>query len=150
MEDPMSMLLRSALVVVAGLSVQTLLFAADNGEKPKVEGQHAIVAVERDGKALEESSYKGATFRFTDDKLVAANKDGSEFLTADCNMDASRTPCAIVLKPTSGSYKGKELQGLIERKDNTIRIIFALPGGERPNEFQTKENQVMYTLRAEK
>jgi uncharacterized protein (TIGR03067 family) len=147
MEDPMSMLLRSAFVVVAGLTVQTALFSAD---KPKVEGQHAVVAVERDGKALGEAEFKGATIRLTDDKLVAANKDGTEFLTADHNMDATKTPCTIVVKPTAGSNKGKELQGLIERKDDTIRIIFALPGGERPTEFKTKDNQVMYTLKAEK
>lgn len=146
-----SMLLRSALVVVAGfLTIQTSLLSAAPAEKPKLEGQHAITGVERDGKALDEASYKGATFRFTDDKLVAANKDGTEFLNADYTMDASKTPCSIVLKPTAGSNKGKELQGLIERKDNTIRLIFALPGGERPTEFRTKENQVMYTLRAEK
>jgi len=146
----MSMLLRSALVVVAGLTVQTLLFSADPAERPKVEGQHAITAVERDGKALGEAEFKGATIRFADDKLVAANKDSSEFLNADYNMDAAKTPCSVVLKVTAGSNKGKELQGLIDRKDNTIRIIFALPGGERPTEFKTKDNQVMYTLKAEK
>jgi uncharacterized protein (TIGR03067 family) len=150
MEDPMSMLLRSALVVVAGLTVQTSLFSADPTEKPKVEGQHAIVAMERNGSAQDEADFKGATFRFTDGKLVAANKDGTDFLNADYTIDADKTPCAIVLKLTAGSNKGKELPGLIERKDNTIRIIFAHPGGERPTEFKTKENQVMYTLRAEK
>jgi uncharacterized protein (TIGR03067 family) len=149
MEDLMSLLLRSALVVVVGLSFQVSLFA-DPAEKPKVEGQHAIIAMERDGKALDEANYKGATLRFTDNKLVGANKDSTEFLTADCTLDAGKTPCAIVLVPTAGSYKGKELVGLIERKDNTIRLIFALPGGDRPTEFKTKANQTMYTLQAEK
>jgi uncharacterized protein (TIGR03067 family) len=149
-ENSMSMLLRSALVLVAGLTAQTYLFSAAPAEQPKVQGQHAIVGMERNGTALDEADFKGATIRFTDDKLVGANKDGTEFLTADYNMDAAKTPCTIVLKVTSGSNKGKELQGLIERKDNTIRLIFAHPGGERPTEFKTRENQTMYTLRAEK
>jgi uncharacterized protein (TIGR03067 family) len=144
----MSMLLRTALVLVSGLTAQTLVFSADP-EKPKLDGQHAIVAMERNGKADEEAVFKGATIRFTDDKLVAANKDGTEFLTADFTLNADKAPCAIVLKATSGSNKGKELQGLIERKDNTIRLIFAHPGGDRPTEFKTKENQVMYTLRVQ-
>jgi len=146
----MSMLLRSALVLVTGLSIQTLLFSADPAEKPKLEGQHAIVGMERDGKVTDENTFKGATIRFADEKLVGANKDGSEFLTADYTVDSNNKPCAINLKVTSGSSKGKELLGLIERKDNTIRIVFSNPGGERPTEFKTRENQSMYTLQAEK
>jgi uncharacterized protein (TIGR03067 family) len=149
-EIPMSMILRSALVLVAGLFVQTLLFSAEPTERPKLEGQHAIVGMERDGKVNEESLFKGATFRFADDKLVGANKDGSEFLTADYTVDSNKSPCAINLKLTSGSNKGKELQGLIERKDNTIRIIFSNPDTERPTEFKTRQNQTMYTLQCEK
>jgi uncharacterized protein (TIGR03067 family) len=149
MENPMSMSLRTALVVVAGLTLPMYLVAADPADRPKLEGQHAIASMERNGVALDQSDYKGATLRFTDDKLVGANKDGTEFLTADYNINSDKKPCEIVLKLTSGSNKGKELQGLIERKDNTIRLIFANPGGERPTEFKTRENQVMYTLSVE-
>jgi len=143
----MSMLLRSALVLVAGLTFPTYVFSE---EKPKLDGQHAIVAMERNGTALNEADFKGATIRITDGKLVGANKDGTEFLTADCTLDANKKPCAITLKITSGSNNGKELHGLVERKDNQIRVIFANPGGEKPTDFKTKENQVMYTLQAEK
>jgi len=143
------MFLRSVLVVAAGLTVQTFLFSADP-EKPKVEGQHQIVAMERDGKELGEANFTGASFRFTGEKVVGQNKDNTEFLNADYTIDVSKTPQAIVLKVNSGSNKGKELQGLIERKDNTIRIILANPGVERPSDFKTKENQTMYTLKAEK
>jgi uncharacterized protein (TIGR03067 family) len=146
----MSMLLRSALVLVAAVSFQTYLFSDDAAEKPKLEGQHQIQAMERNGTPLNEADFKGATLRFTDGKLVGANKDGTEFITADYTIDSNKKPCAVVLKVTSGSSNGKELQGLIERKDNTIRLIFANPGGERPTEFKTKENQVMYTLNCEK
>jgi len=146
----MSMLLRSALVLVAALSFETYLLSEDNAGKPKLEGQHAIVAKEQNGAALNETDFKGATIRFTDGKLVGAKKDGTEFLTADYTIDSNKKPCAIVLKVTSGSNNGKDMQGLIERKDNTIRLVFAYPNGEQPTEFKTKENQVMYTLQAEK
>ena len=88
--------------------------------------------------------------RFTGNKLVGANKDGSEFLVAEYTLDAAKTPCAIVIKPTAGTDKGKELNGLIERKDDQIRVIYATPGGEKPTEFKSKEGQVMYTLKCEK
>lgn len=146
----MSMLLRSALVLVAGMTAQTFLFSADPAERPKVEGQHAIIAMERGGTAQDEATYKGATLRFSDGKFVGANKDGTEFLAADYTLTDDKNPCAINLKVTSGTNKGKDVQGLIDRNDNTIRLIFSNPGGDRPTEFKTKDNQTMYTLRAEK
>jgi uncharacterized protein (TIGR03067 family) len=144
----MSMLLRAVLVLVAGVAFQALPVLA--AEKPKLEGQHAITAGERDGKPLAETDIKGCTFRFTGDKVVGATKDGTDFLVADYTLDDSKTPVVIVMKLTAGSDKGKELHGLVERKDNVIRIIYAGPGAEAPKEFKTKANQAMYTLKAEK
>ena len=144
----MSMLLRAVMITVAVLAFQPLVFGAD--EKPKLEGQHQITAGERDGKPLAETDVKGYTFRFTGDKIVGASKDGTEFLTGEYTLDNAKTPCLIVIKLTAGSDKGKELKGLVERKDDVIRIIYAGPGAEAPTEFKTKANQAMYTLKAEK
>ena len=146
----MSMFVRAALVALLGLNVYAIANSADDKEKPKLEGQHQITAGERDGKALAEADIKGCTFRFTNDKVVGATKDGTEFLVADYTIDHAKTPCVIVMKLTAGSDKGKELKGLIERKEDVIRIIYAGPGAEAPAEFKTKQNQAMYTLKAEK
>lgn len=145
----MSMFVRAALVVVLCLNVHALVKSADP-EKPKLEGQHQVVAGERDGKPLTEADVKGMTFRFAGNKVTGAGKDGTEFLVAEFTLDPAKTPCVIVIKPTAGTDKGKELQGLIERKENTIRIIYAAPGADAPKEFKTKDNQAMYTLKAEK
>jgi uncharacterized protein (TIGR03067 family) len=150
MEDPMSMFVRVALVAMLSLNVYSLATSADDQQKPKLEGQHPIIAGERDGKALNENDIKGCTFRFTGDKVVGATKDGTEFLVGTFTLDSAKTPCVIVMKLTQGSDKGKELRGLVERKDNTIRVIYAGPGAEAPTEFKTKQNQAMYTLKAEK
>jgi uncharacterized protein (TIGR03067 family) len=150
MEKPMSMFVRAALVAMMSLTVYSMANSADDKDKPKLEGQHPIIAGERDGKALTDNDIKGCTFRFTGDKVVGATKDGTEFLVGTYTLDSSKKPCEIVMKLTQGSDKGKELKGLIERKDNTIRIIYAGPGAEAPTEFKTKQNQAMYTLKAEK
>jgi uncharacterized protein (TIGR03067 family) len=144
----MSMFVRAALVALLSLNVYALARSAD--EKPKLDGQHQIIAGERDGKALAEDTFKGATFRFAGDKVVGANKSGTEFLVGEFTVDCAKTPCMIVIKPTAGTDKDKELKGLIERKDDTIRIIYSAPGGAAPTEFKTKEGQAMYTLKAEK
>ena len=144
----MSMFVRAALVVMLSLNIYSLANSADDKEKPKLEGQHQITAGERDGKALAESDIKGCTFRFTGDKVVGATKDSTEFLVADYTLDSTKKPCVIVMKITSGTDKGKELKGLVERNADTIRIIYAGPGAEAPTEFKTKQNQAMYTLKA--
>lgn len=145
----MSMFVCAVLAAVLCLNVHAALNSADP-EKPKLDGQHQIVAGERAGQPLPEADLKGATFRFAGNKLTGANKDGSEFLVAEYTVDSTKTPCAIVIKPTAGTNKDKEMHGLVERKDNTIRLVYAGPGAEKPTEFKTKENQVMYTLRCEK
>ena len=145
----MSMFLRATLVLVSAFAfVQLPVFAAD--EKPKLEGQHQVTAAERSGKPLGENDIKGITFRFVGEKVAAATKDGNAFLTAEYTLDAAKKPCVIVMKLTEGSDKGKELRGLVERTGDTIRVIYAAPGAEAPTEFKTKDNQVMYTLKAEK
>lgn len=145
----MSMFVRAALVAVTGLTVYSMGNSAVRPDKPNLEGQHQIVAGERSGKAIPEDALKGCTVRFVGEKVVAANKDGQEFLAGDFTLDPAKPPCAIVIKLTAGSDKGKELQGLVERKENTIRVIYAAPGTEKPTEFKTKENQVMYTLKCD-
>jgi uncharacterized protein (TIGR03067 family) len=145
----MSMFVRAALVAVLCLNVSVLVKSADP-EKPKLDGQHQIIAGERNGQALPEADLKGCTFRFQDNKVTGANKDGTEFLVAEYTVDSTKTPCAIVIKPTAGSEKGKQLHGLVERKENTIRLIYSGAGAEKPTEFKTKEGQAMYTLKCEK
>jgi uncharacterized protein (TIGR03067 family) len=145
----MSMFLRAALAVVAGFAfLPTPASAAD--EKPNLEGQHQITAGERDGKAMPEADIKGCTFRFVGEKVVAATKDGTAFLTGEYTLDAAKKPTAITMKLTEGTDKGKELKGLVERTGDTIRIIYAAPGAEAPTEFKTKQNQAMYTLKVDK
>jgi uncharacterized protein (TIGR03067 family) len=145
----MSMLVRASLLTAfAFLGAPTS--AADEKDKPKLEGQHQVIAGERDGKPMDPNTIKGVTFRFTGDKVTGATKDGKAFLTADYTLDATKTPNVIVMKVTEGSDKGKELRGLVERKEDTIRIIYAGAGAAAPTEFKTKQNQAMYTLKVDK
>ena len=141
----MSIALRLALVAFVSLNALAWAYSEDPA-KPKLEGQHQIVAGERNGKPLPDAQLKGCTFRFTANKLVGANKDGTEFLVAEFRLDPTHKPCSIVIKPTAGSDKDREMHGLIERTNTTIRLIYAAPGGEKPTEFKTKQNQAMYTL----
>lgn len=145
----MTLLLRSAIAIAAGLFGQSPVFSIDP-DQPVIEGRQAIVAIERDGKPFDEAVSKGATLRFSGNKIVGANADGSEFLTGEFTLNAIRQPCTIVVKLTAGPSSGTELRGMIDRRGNTIRLILANAGADRPTEFRTKLNQTMFTLKAEK
>jgi uncharacterized protein (TIGR03067 family) len=106
-------------------------------------------AGEHNGQKLPDNMVEGTTFRVNGDKLVAATKDGKEFINAVYVLNAEKKPCEITLKLT-GSNEGKSLEGLVERKGDEVKIIYALLGGEKPTEFKTKDKQVMYTLKIQK
>jgi hypothetical protein len=42
---------------------------------------------------------------------------------------------------------GEIARGLIEQEGETVRLIYALPTGEIPTEFKTKEKQLMFVLK---
>ncbi len=142
--------------VLTRISVATVMlvfgaFALAQGqpEKPKLEGMWIATAGEHNGQKLPENMVEGTTFRINGDKLVAATKDGKEFINAVFVLNDEKKPCEITLKLT-GSNEGKSLEGLVERKGDEVKIIYALLGGEKPTEFKTKDKQVMYTLKVQK
>jgi uncharacterized protein (TIGR03067 family) len=118
----MSMFVRAALATVAGFAFLAMPATAAD-EKPKLDGQHQITAGERDGKPMAENALKGCTFRFAGEKVVAATKDGTAFLTAEYTLDSAKKPCVIVMKLTEGTDKGKELKGLIERTGDKVKLL---------------------------
>lgn len=118
------------------------------GEKPgapKLEGTYTIVSGEEGGEPIPEPRIKGSVVKFTADKITGTDKDRKEFFAATYKLDTSKTPHRIMMK--SSTPKESETTGLIEKKAETVRIIYALPGGEEPTEFKTKEKQQMFVLK---
>ena len=111
----------------------------------KLEGTYTIVSGEEGGKPIPEQRIKGSIVKFTADKITATDKDRKEFFAATYKLDTSKTPHRIMMKSTTP--KESETTGLVEKKGETMRIIYALPGGEEPTEFKTKEKQQMFVLK---
>jgi hypothetical protein len=42
---------------------------------------------------------------------------------------------------------GEVARGLIEKKGDSVRLIYSLPTGEIPQEFKTKEKQLMFNMK---
>lgn len=128
---------------IALLSVATL--ADDQKAAPKLDGGYTIVSGEKAGKAIPEGEIKGATVKFTGDRIIGTDKDMKEFFAASYMLDTSKTPWAIKMK--SIAPKEAEAVGLVKKDGDTVTIIYALPGGAAPTEFKTKENQQMFVLK---
>jgi uncharacterized protein (TIGR03067 family) len=119
-----------------------------------LDGAYTIVSGERDGKAIPEAEIKDAVVRFTDGKVIGTDKSRKEFFAASYTVDATKKPWKIDMKTIAATKPGAsekpmemKASGLVKKEGDTLTIIYALPGGETPTEFKTKEKQQMFMLK---
>ena len=111
-----------------------------------LEGGYTIVSGEKAGKAIPEADIKGSIVRFTGDKILGTDKDKKEFFSATYTLDTSKAPWVINM--TSKEPKEAKATGLVKKEGDTLTLIYALPGGEAPKEFKTKEGQQLFVLKS--
>ncbi len=117
-------------------------------------GAYTIVSGEKYGDKEPADRLAGTTVRFADDAIIVLDKEKKEVYAQTYKVDTTSTPWKITMtsKITPYTPKGKDAggdmvaKGLIEKKGDTVRLIYALPGGEMPTEFKTKEKQLMFVM----
>jgi uncharacterized protein (TIGR03067 family) len=124
--------------------------ADDKGAALKVAGTYMVVAGEKDGKKEPDERVKGTVVRFTDDMVIVTDKDKKETFTATYKITGTKSPYALTMTSKDDAAKGETARGLIEREGDQLRLIYALPGGEAPTEFKTKDKQLMFVLKPAK
>ena len=118
------------------------------GKTPDLTGGYTMVSGERGGEKLGEDKVKGHVVRFTKDRIVVTDKEKNEVYVAKYELDSAKTPCGITMTSEIAPRKGETAKGLIEKDGDTVRLIYALPGGDVPTEFKTKsEKQIMVTMK---
>lgn len=87
--------------------------------------------------------------RIAKNAITTYDKDMKEVYVATYELDTSQEPWRIKMKATLTPVNGKGTiaEGLIEKDGETVRLIYALPGGKSPTEFQTSEGQQMFVLK---
>jgi uncharacterized protein (TIGR03067 family) len=133
------------LMLAAGFGLTAVVMAAEPAES--LVGGYTIVGGERDGKPLPEEKYKGSVVRFTKDEVIGTDKDTKQIFVAKYTLDTAKTPW--VIKMTSTAPAQGEATGLVEKKGDTIRIIYNLPGGAAPDDFKTDAKQNLFVLKNE-
>jgi len=145
----MNLPLKALFALLLGAGGVLLAVDDKKDEKPAtaaLEGTYTIVSGEENGKATPEERIKGSVVRFTADRVVGTDKDRKEFFAAGYTLDSSKKPWVIKMKSTSP--KESEAVGLIKKEGDTLTLVYALPGGEMPKEFKTKDKQLMFVLKA--
>lgn len=140
----MKVLITTGLLALA-VSVSAVADDKKPDDKAKLEGGYTIVSGEKAGKAIPENEIKGSIVRFTGDKILGTDKDKKEFFSADYTLDTSKTPWVITM--TSKQPKEAKTTGLIKKDGDTVTVIYALPGGDAPKDFKTKDNQQLFVLK---
>lgn len=139
---------RNAALAIAGCFV---IAGADDPNKPaqnELDGLYTITAGEKDGKEIPAEKLKGSIIRFDGDKVMGTDKDKKEFFGSTFTIDKTTTPYTISMTSTA-PVKGEKAKGIIEMKGDTVKLCYALPGGEAPKEFKTREKQHCFTMKRE-
>ncbi len=143
----------SALVVGSTLlQAEPRPAAAPDVTRSPIEGEFAIESGEHGGTPIPAERIKGAMVRITASAITGTDKDRKEFFACTYTLEGNAQPWKIRMKSTAPKA-GVESDGLVKRSGDTVTIIYALPGGDTPTDFKTKEKQHMFVLknaRAEK
>jgi uncharacterized protein (TIGR03067 family) len=148
---PVSCLTPLALGFVGFLAIGPDSAPAQTPLKPAdLVGTYRIVGGEREGIVDPPERVEGSTVRFTAETVVVSSPDKKEVYSATYTLAPGDKPGTTRIHMTSRvpADKQEKAHGLIARdKDDTIRLIYALPGGEEPTEFRTKDQQLMFVMK---
>jgi len=148
-----------ALSAAALLIAATTAFSDDEPKQKKTSGAPAdligaytIISGEKYGEKESKERIEGITVRIAEDAIIVLDKDKKEAYVQTYKIDTTTTPWRIAMKSKVTPYTDKKeeevaAKGLIEKDGDTVKLIYALPGGEMPTEFKTKEKQLMFVMK---
>lgn len=156
----MRRLASTLLALLPLLFTATLLAASahgdEAGDKPATKKDAPLAGVyrfeggQKNGGEAASEDLKQAKVSITATEIVATDKDDNRTYMATYTLDTAQKPWRIRMESILPAV-GAKADGLVEMQDDGIvRIIYALPGGEMPTEFKTKEKQHMWVLKAER
>jgi len=123
----------------------------DGGAPDALIGGYTIVSGERYGEKIPAERIEGVTVRIARDGIVVLDKAKKEVYAQTYTIDTKAKPWKITMTSKITPFtKGKEehvAKGLIEKSGETVRLIYALPGGETPTQFKTTEKQLMFEMK---
>lgn len=141
-----------ALLIAFGAS--TLGWTADEAKSDcdakRIAGRYQIVSGEKFGVKVPEKDFDGSVVVFTTDTIVMTDKDQKQSYAATFKLEPGEKHCRITMTSTLAGNQGQRARGLVEKQGETLRLIYALPGGDEPTEFRTRDKQLLFVLKPPK
>ncbi len=138
--------LAAALLLASGSLTPAV---ADDKDKDDLEGGYTIVAGEKAGMKIDADEIKGSMVRIAENGIIVTDKSKKDVYATAYKLGASTGEGCYKITMTSklAPSEGVVARGMIEKKGDTVRLIYALPGGDEPTEFKTKEKQLMFVMK---
>ena len=109
----------------------------DKGDASKLEGKYTLVSGKKNGAAIDEEAKKGK-FSITAEKITIEGM-GVKFVMG-YKVDAKASPMTIDMEILEGpeGTKGSKALGILEMKDDTLKLAYSLDKDKRPKDFDGK------------
>ena len=134
------------------LTICTLLFSrsAQADDLKAMEGTWKVEAAEAGGKKIESGDLMEVVVKITGERYEVKMRDKVDAGTL--KLDATLKPKTMDATDTEGEDVGKVVKAIYELSGDTLRVCYALDGGERPAEMATKEGSplLLMTYKREK
>jgi uncharacterized protein (TIGR03067 family) len=111
-------------------------------------GRDTVVGGEKFGKKEPEARIKGTTVVWSKDTVIVTDAKSKKTYAATYKLDTSSKPWKITMKSTLAPTTGEVAKGLVEKKGDTVRLVYAEPGGKTPASFKTRDKQLMFVTKA--
>ena len=142
---------RTAFLAII-VAVCTLLFSQTSraDDLKDMTGTWKVESAEAGGKKIESEDLKEIVVKITGDRYEVNVKDKLDAGTL--KLDETQKPKTMDATDTEGLDAGKVVKAIYELSGDTLRVCYAMEGGDRPTEFATKEGSplLMLTYKREK
>jgi uncharacterized protein (TIGR03067 family) len=136
----------AVFLLLAGALTYASSYLDQKAATHELVGTYVIVSGEKDGKAIPTSHIEGSHVTFTKDRIISTDKDSKETYVATYKLSTEKTPWVIDMVSVTPA-KGEPASGLVERMEDTVRLIYSIKSGEIPTDFSTKEKQHIFVLK---
>ncbi len=139
------------ICIVIGMAVT---IHAEDGKD--LAGTYRLIDGMRNGERIATERLKDVTVRIEKNAITTYDKDKREVYAASYQIERKEKPWKIHMEaklvpndPRSGKPDGvgTKAEGLIEVDGETVKLIYALPGGSAPTDFKCEANQQMFVLK---
>ena len=144
--------MKHTVFLAAIVTASTLIFSpvAKANDLKDMEGTWKVESAEAGGQKIESDELKAIVVKITGDRYEVKTKDKVDAGTL--KLDETQKPKTMDATDTEGDDVGKVVKAIYELSGDTLRVCYALDGGERPTEMATKEGSplLLMTYKREK